>query len=61
MSTETIGCSHPDCQCQVTAVLDADSDASLETYCSDYCRNSEEGHERSDEACACGHPQCDEP
>ena len=60
MNSEKIACAHTECQCFVTSELDADSDAALEAYCSDSCRNAEDGHERGDIACACGHPQCDE-
>jgi hypothetical protein len=45
----------------VTAEMDAASDAALEAYCSDSCRTAETARERFDDACACGHPPCDEP
>ena len=45
----------------VTADFNEEGTDALPAYCSDYCRNSEENHERFESQCACGHPPCDEP
>lgn len=48
-------CSHEPCVCTVSAPVQTG-----EAYCSEFCKNAEEGGIESD-VCGCGHPQCDEP
>jgi hypothetical protein len=55
MHEAPVECSHDICNCSVTGTVDG-----AETYCSDYCRNSDESG-RESETCACGHPECDTP
>lgn len=49
---QTTECSHDLCNCELTAEM------LTEAYCSDYCRNVQEGGIEM-EVCGCGHPQCD--
>jgi len=49
---ETIECSHALCNCVLTAEMQT------EEYCSDACREAEEGSIEM-EVCSCGHPPCD--
>jgi hypothetical protein len=60
MSTETIACANEPCQCMVVAeVSPLTSDEPAAAYCSGHCAGRETGEE--EEACACGHPPCDQP
>ncbi|MES1982660.1 MAG: hypothetical protein V4443_09295 [Pseudomonadota bacterium] len=49
-------CAHPACACIVEAGHE---------YCSEYCNNAADQsgtmEEEMENACGCGHPQCDQP
>lgn len=51
---ELTECAHDICACTLMGPTAG------ATYCSDSCRNADEGGIEGD-ACACGHPPCDEP
>ena len=50
-----VECSYGICNCTVISPV-----GTGEVYCSDTCQDASESSIES-EACACGHPPCDEP
>jgi hypothetical protein len=55
MRESPLECGHELCNCSVIGSV-----AGSEVYCSDFCRNADEGGIES-ETCACAHPECDTP
>ena len=53
-NSELMECAHELCACTIMSPIRG------ETYCSDSCRNADDGGVEND-ACACGHPPCDAP
>ncbi|MDQ2866407.1 MAG: hypothetical protein M3R51_09290 [Candidatus Eremiobacteraeota bacterium] len=51
---ELTECAHPLCACTLMSPMRE------ETYCSDACRNADDGGIEN-AACDCAHPQCDAP
>ncbi|MBS0431083.1 MAG: hypothetical protein JSS21_01555 [Proteobacteria bacterium] len=49
-------CQHAECQCSIEPG---------EEFCSEYCRSASRNAgsvgEEMEDACGCGHPECDEP
>ena len=53
--TMTTPCEYELCNCTVTA-----PEGGATPYCSDICRERDNGDEEMEVACECGHPPCDE-